>query len=186
MQPHLETRTSMTTRFDLRRDPTSSDRRTAHTGRRTRASSWSTLTCALALLCALLWSPTTDARLHAYYVVQNVSLGGITPRILFVLDTSGSMVLRAQATPDWCNWTGCEDGSNADISRIAAARRAINLVVEDYKDQARFALMTFSRESSPSKAAEVPDDCNGGSGSCLLYTSPSPRDYAASRMPSSA
>ena len=25
-----------------------------------------------------------------------------------------------------------------------------------------------------------------GSGSCLLYTSPSPRDYAASRMPSSA
>ena len=24
------------------------------------------------------------------------------------------------------------------------------------------------------------------SGSCLLYTSPSPRDYAASRMPSSA
>ena len=25
-----------------------------------------------------------------------------------------------------------------------------------------------------------------GSGNCLLYTSPSPRDYAASRMPSSA
>ena len=25
-----------------------------------------------------------------------------------------------------------------------------------------------------------------GMGSCLLYTSPSPRDYAASRMPSSA
>ena len=26
----------------------------------------------------------------------------------------------------------------------------------------------------------------GGGGACLLYTSPSPRDYAASRMPSSA
>ena len=27
---------------------------------------------------------------------------------------------------------------------------------------------------------------NGGTATCLLYTSPSPRDYAASRMPSSA
>ena len=26
----------------------------------------------------------------------------------------------------------------------------------------------------------------GANGACLLYTSPSPRDYAASRMPSSA
>ena len=29
-------------------------------------------------------------------------------------------------------------------------------------------------------------DIGCGAGSCLLYTSPSPRDYAASRMPSSA
>ena len=30
------------------------------------------------------------------------------------------------------------------------------------------------------------DDVTTVKGSCLLYTSPSPRDYAASRMPSSA
>ena len=29
-------------------------------------------------------------------------------------------------------------------------------------------------------------ECNNSGNSCLLYTSPSPRDYAASRMPSSA
>ena len=32
----------------------------------------------------------------------------------------------------------------------------------------------------------VPQDLSDLSGCCLLYTSPSPRDYAASRMPSSA
>ena len=30
------------------------------------------------------------------------------------------------------------------------------------------------------------EELEGLAGSCLLYTSPSPRDYAASRMPSSA
>ena len=30
------------------------------------------------------------------------------------------------------------------------------------------------------------DKIRSQSGNCLLYTSPSPRDYAASRMPSSA
>ena len=42
------------------------------------------------------------------------------------------------------------------------------------------------------EAAELPDQLKIGSdvlalnGSCLLYTSPSPRDFEASRMPSSA
>ena len=37
-------------------------------------------------------------------------------------------------------------------------------------------------ETLESRAAEL----TGRYGICLLYTSPSPRDYAASRMPSSA
>ncbi len=121
------------------------------------------LACGLTLLFGFSLSGTSQARLHAYYVVQNVSLGGITPRILFVLDTSGSMTSRAQANPEWCDWNECEDGDGADLSRIAAARRALNEVVFDYRDQARFALMSFSRHSAPEKAAEVPDDCAGSS-----------------------
>ena len=37
-----------------------------------------------------------------------------------------------------------------------------------------------------SGVAEVVVALREGSSTCLLYTSPSPRDYAASRMPSSA
>ena len=32
----------------------------------------------------------------------------------------------------------------------------------------------------------IDDDANSGANSCLLYTSPSPRDISVSRMPSSA
>ena len=35
-------------------------------------------------------------------------------------------------------------------------------------------------------SADFAAAAKGASGNCLLYTSPSPRDYAASRMPSSA
>ena len=38
------------------------------------------------------------------------------------------------------------------------------------------------RADDPETLQDMPALCN----SCLLYTSPSPRDYAASRMPSSA
>ena len=119
---------------------------------------------------ALLHSPSGSARLHAYYVVQNVSLGGITPRILFVLDTSGSMAWRAQVTQIWCRGQECEDaeeGNLQNLSRIAAARRAIHQVVSEYKDQARFSLMSFSRHGAPEKMAEIPDDCAGGSASVV-------------------
>ena len=53
----------------------------------------------------------------------------------------------------------------------------------------------FDRGSADSYYGRYPDPHYGGVGgnsgervpvSCLLYTSPSPRDYAASRMPSSA
>ena len=80
------------------------------------------LLCAALLLVGLGFGSRSNARLHAYYVVQNVSLGGITPRILFVLDTSGSMTARAQATPEWCDWNECEDGEGAELSRIAAIK----------------------------------------------------------------
>ena len=47
-----------------------------------------------------------------------------------------------------------------------------------------------ARGGQPTEVPAGLEECHSAKGSvirsCLLYTSPSPRDYAASRMPSSA
>ena len=62
--------------------------------------------------------------------------------------------------------------------RLSAGRDSMN-------DQMQ-ALCFFAGANSIFYGEELLTTKNAGVNHCLLYTSPSPRDYAASRMPSSA
>ena len=61
---------------------------------------------------------------------------------------------------------------------------------KDYDDYTRFINDTYSGEKEKMISNTVNFEAKRGTFTknynCLLYTSPSPRDYAASRMPSSA
>ena len=107
---------------------------------------------------AYLSGRPVQSKVHPYYVVQGASLGQISPRILFVLDTSGSMALRAQATEEICAYNECEDGVGAQQSRIASARSALRTVIDKTKDKAKFALMTFDQRRPPTSN---PGKCGG-------------------------
>ncbi|MCH9687044.1 MAG: hypothetical protein K0V04_36755, partial [Deltaproteobacteria bacterium] len=107
----------------------------------------------------------SEARLRPYYVLQSAT-GSVTvkPRILFVLDTSGSMALRSGPNLDTCAWEECEspatEGTNLE-SRIAAARRAVQNVTEATSDSAKFALMTFQQNDAHSSNRR-PSRCRVG------------------------
>jgi len=123
------------------------------------------LTLGLAIVLASVGD--SDARLHPYYVLRT-STGDtdIKPRILFVLDSSGSMGMRAQPDLELCEWDECEDPALAGTtqeSRMAAARRAVNEVITATEDQAKFALMTFLQHG-PHGTAASPQQCNLGGG----------------------
>ncbi len=94
-----------------------------------------------------------EARVRPYYVVQGASFGTINPRVLFVLDTSGSMGLRTQATDELCDWRECESTvGSSTASRLATARAAINSVVTSVGNSASFALMTFEQNQPRTSA----------------------------------
>ncbi|RMG94295.1 MAG: type IV pilin biogenesis protein [Deltaproteobacteria bacterium] len=114
--------------------------------------------CIVAFGLALLSGRPASSKVHPYYVVQGASLGQISPRILFVLDTSGSMALRAQANEEICAYNQCEEGAGTQLSRIAAARQALRAVIDKTKDKAKFALMTFDQQRPPTSN---PGKCNG-------------------------
>lgn len=128
--------------------------------RRSRALSSVLAVAALVLAWGLLRS--SEARVRPYYVIQGASYGAIQPRILFVLDTSGSMGLQANDSNILCNWSECESTVGAETaSRIATARAAINSVVTSVGDNASFALMTFE-QVSPRTPPNVPGKCSPG------------------------
>lgn len=106
----------------------------------------------------LLAAGTSHARRQPYYVLRTSSENDIRPRILFAVDTSGSMSWRAQSTTAQCEWTLCEGDHGAEESRISVARRVIQQVVQNTQEQASFALMTFEQYSPPTTA---PSLCNG-------------------------
>jgi hypothetical protein len=111
---------------------------------------------------AIVWGVMrpTEARVRPYYVVQGASFGAIQPRILFVLDTSGSMSWRTQTGSTPCNWSECETTVGAaTASRMATARAAIRDVVEGVGDNASFAFMTFDQVESRTPATGVPPRC---------------------------
>jgi hypothetical protein len=124
----------------------------------------------VAMLFVGLFSRDSNARLEPYYVVSGLSFGQMKPRILFVLDTSGSMSWRARPQAGMCKFDECErtpdyDDPTDDIteqSRIHAARYAIHTIVEDVGDQAQFALMTFRQEDPAGLSGNKPDLCDNG------------------------
>ncbi|MEM6992605.1 MAG: hypothetical protein AAF721_18980 [Myxococcota bacterium] len=109
-------------------------------------------------------SPESSARLYPYYIVRNASVSvDVRPRILFVLDTSGSMSLRAQSAAANCDWDECESVANegtVNESRIASARGAIQNVVQATADDATYALMTFDQLGAWGSST-VPTMCAG-------------------------
>ncbi len=91
----------------------------------------------------------TEARVDPYYILRGLTNGDVRPQILFVVDTSGSMTWRAQAADEQCEWGLCEGNNGTQESRISAARRIINAVIEQTSDSASFALMTFDQYDPP-------------------------------------
>ena len=74
----------------------------------------------------------------------------------------------------------------------AASSQGLELPFERYNLDNGMEVILHRDTSAPLVAVNLwyhvgsGDETPGKSGFCLLYTSPSPRDYAASRMPSSA
>lgn len=113
---------------------------------------------ALLLLGLFSHARTSEARLDPFYIVHGQSYGKIVPRVLFVVDTSGSMAFRQPWPDSLCSWLDCES-ENANQSRINAARRVINTVVSEAGEAATFGLMTFGMAQPPKSSSEVPVPC---------------------------
>ena len=85
-------------------------------------------------------------------------------------------VVVATAEPFVSDWV-------AEVER--QSRRSVRRVLANPSDITRYTAEFFSLAKSV-RAAQKAGAGQGATSFCLLYTSPSPRDYAASRMPSSA
>ena len=105
-----------------------------------------------------LWSPRSEARLDPYYLLRGLSTGSVKPRILFVLDTSGSMTWRTDNSNN-CPSGSCENTASAGRSRINAAREGIRTVISNVGDTANFGLMTFGQNTPPKYNSQVPGTC---------------------------
>ena len=74
-----------------------------------------------------------------------------------------------------------------DLSKQAVAYRQMSLILRRPPGREAYPGDVFYLHSRLlERAAKLSDEHGGGSLTCLLYTSPSPRDGLLSRMPSSA
>lgn len=128
----------------------------------------------LLVLAVFAGSAETHARLQPYYLLRGTAAGQINPRVLFALDTSGSMIWRPSASncpysqvnrsrECDCLWNECEDTADPiRTSRIASARAAIRSVVAATDGAVDFGLMTFGSVAPPTRTSEVPSTCSSG------------------------
>jgi hypothetical protein len=138
---------------------------------------------ALVVLVVALFAAEREsvARLHPYYVIRTAAYGQVSPRVLFVLDTSGSMGFRANADNVVCRWDECENPAMANTefeSRIASARRAIDNVVAATSDRAQYALMTFEQRL-PRSGGSNPSKCDPGTDQERRFAWVSEYEYSA-------
>lgn len=110
----------------------------------------------------------SQARLDPFFVLRTQSYAQFRPRILFVVDTSGSMTWKPSLPDESCKWEQCEQ-PGAGHSRIYAARKAIREVVQEAGDQASFALMSFGHVNAPTSDAQIPGRCNNYNNSGQNY-----------------
>lgn len=118
-----------------------------------------TLALALLVFGALGVPSQGEAKLDPYYILRGQSFGQFQPRILFALDTSGSMTWRPTAPDQYATRPDVEGENPAKASRVHGARRAIHKVIEQTQDQASFSLMTFGHVPPPQNSAQVPEKC---------------------------
>jgi hypothetical protein len=115
------------------------------------------------LLYGALGAPgSSQAKLDPYYILRGQSFGQFKPRVLFALDTSGSMTWRPTAPDQYAVRPAVEGENPATASRIHGARRAIHKVIEETQDQASFSLMTFGHVRPPQNSGQVPTPCYYG------------------------
>jgi hypothetical protein len=100
----------------------------------------------------------SEARLDPFYVLRAQSFAKFQPRILFVIDTSGSMTWKPSLPDQGCYWQDCEQPGPGH-SRIYAARKAVREVISQTSDQASFALMSFGHVKAPTSNAQIPTKC---------------------------
>ncbi|PRQ09949.1 type IV pilin biogenesis protein [Enhygromyxa salina] len=111
------------------------------------------------VVVGLLAQPrASEARLDPFYIVTGQSFGTVTPRVLFVLDTSGSMGFEQPWPDQKCTWDGCESDGPGE-SRVHAARKVINEVVAHAGDSADFAMMSFGMARPPQSSEDLPYEC---------------------------
>lgn len=135
-------------------------------GRVVRPLAW----LAVGLLILMAGMQESRARLQPYYVLRTATEdAAIKPRILFVLDTSGSMGTKNQPADiatgqlQECRWDRCENSAwegTVEESRIAAAKRAIDEVITATEDDAKFALLTFQQNDPRNAAGIFPPTCS--------------------------
>ena len=89
------------------------------------------------------------------------------------IEAAQSETSRPQSETNWID-RAMEKQERLEIEREAA------LAMLEAQDG------TPKRSATPSLPRDIHDELADGSGTCLLYTSPSPRDLSTSRMPSSA
>jgi hypothetical protein len=124
---------------------------------------WSLRLLGLCLLAfgALAGPAESEAKLDPYYILRGQSFGQFKPRIMFAVDTSGSMTWYPSLPNTECGWSECEANNPAKASRVASARKAINSVVGQTRDRAQFSLMTFGHVTPPASSGQVPTECDG-------------------------
>ena len=101
---------------------------------------------------------TSEARLDPFFVLRAQSFAQFRPRILFVIDTSGSMTWKPSLPDQGCFWAECEQPGPGH-SRIYAARKAVREVIQQTGDQASFSLMSFGHVKAPLSNAQIPTKC---------------------------
>jgi hypothetical protein len=131
----------------------------------TQSNMWLKLLGAALLLLGVVGRPqSATARLDPFYIVHGASYGQVAPRILFMLDTSGSMANDITYTANQlpspntrCSWDNCENEDAGVLqSRIHAARNVIATLAQANKDKAEFGLMTYATALPPNGTAKYP------------------------------
>jgi hypothetical protein len=131
-----------------------------------------------------IWKKHVTASAAFLEVTHNAQTGWWHPHIHAI--TTGTYIPQHQLSAAWL--TATHDSQIVHITLVRQPQRIANYVTKYVTKP-----LTFAHDIPPEQLAEAIRAFAGtrlctttGTWSCLLYTSPSPRDRTRSRMPSSA